>query len=69
MVAGASGMIFFNPIELVKCRAQVNRQAFIKYTEEIPILISNEGALALYNGASAALMRDVPAWGMYFWTY
>jgi solute carrier family 25 carnitine/acylcarnitine transporter 20/29 len=67
--AGAICVVIYNPVELIKCRAQVNRKAFINYTEEIPYICRSEGFCALYNGSIAALCRDVPAWGFYFWTY
>jgi len=41
----------------------------VKYSKEIPAIFRNEGGLALYNGALCQLMRDVPAWGFYFWSY
>jgi hypothetical protein len=44
-------MILFNPVELIKCRAQVNRDAYVKYSREIPAILRTEGGLALYNGA------------------
>jgi solute carrier family 25 (mitochondrial carnitine/acylcarnitine transporter), member 20/29 len=68
-LAGAAGLLVFNPIELLKCRAQANRKESIKYSVEVPKLVRNEGFLALYNGTWAALYRDVPGWAVYFWAY
>ena len=62
-------MILFNPVELIKCRAQVNRETYIVYSEYVPNIIRNEGFFALYNGALCQMGRDVPAWAFYFWSY
>ena len=67
--AGAICVIVYNPVELMKCRAQVNRETFINYGKEVPKICRTEGFGALYNGSCAALCRDIPAWGIYFWTY
>ena len=67
--AATAALIIYCPIELLKVRAQVNRQEFIKYREAIPTLIRNEGPLSLYKGMTALMVRDVPGWGVYFWSY
>ena len=54
---------------MLKVRAQVNRVDHIKYTEAIPELIRNEGYGGLYKGFGALMLRDVPGWGTYFFTY
>ena len=41
----------------------------MKYSQAIPKLISNEGFLGLYKGFLALVLRDVPGWGVYFYTY
>ena len=62
-------LIIYNPVELLKVRAQVNRVETVRYREEIPRLISNEGYMGLYKGFGALVCRDVPGWGVYFFAY
>jgi len=68
-VAALVADIVYNPVELLKCRAQVNRQENIRYRTVIPQLIRNEGVLALYKGFLPLICRDVPSWAAYFWSY
>lgn len=56
-------------MELLKVRAQINRVENIKYRNEIPKLMHNEGFGGLYKGFGALMLRDVPGWGVYFWSY
>ncbi len=53
------------PIELLKCRAQVNRQGSIKYMD----VLREAGIPGLYKGLWPLFCRDVPAWSAYFWSY
>lgn len=53
------------PVELLKCRAQVNRQGSIRYKDVVREL----GVAGLFKGAGPLFWRDVPAWGVYFWAY
>ena len=62
-------MVIYNPVELLKVRAQINRVENVKYRKAIPVLIHNEGFSGLYKGIGALLLRDVPGWGVYFWSY
>ena len=41
----------------------------IKYRLAIPVLMRNEGFGGLYKGFGALMLRDVPGWGVYFWSY
>ena len=59
----------YNPIEVLKVRAQVNRTEFVRYRTAVPLIIQNEGFGALYKGLTALMLRDAPAWGVYFWAY
>ena len=68
-IAGGVANLFYNPIELLKVRAQVNRVESIKYRKAIPELIRNEGYMGLYKGLLALQIRDIPGWGVYFWCY
>ncbi|EFC46727.1 predicted protein, partial [Naegleria gruberi] len=70
--AGASQVVFTNPIEIVKIRLQV--QGELARTEGIApkgaIQICKElGLKGLYKGASACFARDIPFSGIYFPLY
>lgn len=62
-------LVIYNPVELLKVRAQVNRVENVQYRKEIPKLISNEGFSGLYKGFGALVLRDVPGWGVFFLAY
>ena len=32
-------------------------------------MMRTEGSLSLYKGFTALMLRDVPGWGVYFWSY
>lgn len=64
-----AALTIYNPIDLLKTRAQINRQEFIKYRKLVPELIHNEGFIGLYKGFIPGLLRDVPGTGTYFWTF
>ena len=62
--------MIYNPVELLKVRAQVNRVDNIKYMRASVALLRNEGFFrGIYKGMFALLLRDVPGWGVYFWAY
>lgn len=63
--AGASQVIFTNPIEIVKIRLQV---AGVNKVSAIQI-VKDLGFFGLYKGASACLLRDVPFSAIYFPVY
>lgn len=66
--AGASQVIFTNPLEIVKIRLQVQGEA-IKFggTKKSAMTIVWElGFKGLYKGSSACLLRDIPFSGIYF---
>ena len=41
----------------------------MKYTKAIPELLRTEGWSGLYKGFGALMLRDVPGWGVYFYSY
>ena len=68
--AATFGALIYSPVELLKVRAQVNRQEFIRYRECVPQIIRQEGFFrGLYRGFVPLLCRDLPSWGAYFWAY
>lgn len=72
MGAGASQVVFTNPIEIVKIRLQVQgeiaRQEGIAPKSALTI-IKELGLSGLYRGSTACFARDIPFSGIYFPTY
>ena len=69
-VSGGLALVIYNPIELLKVRAQVNRIENIKYFKATVELCRMEGFFnGVYKGVISLLLRDVPGWGVYFCTY
>jgi solute carrier family 25 aspartate/glutamate transporter 12/13 len=72
MGAGASQVVFTNPIEIVKIRLQIQGEVF-RQTGQPPksaIQICRElGFGGLYKGATACFARDIPFSAIYFPTY
>ncbi|TPX76775.1 mannan endo-1,4-beta-mannosidase [Chytriomyces confervae] len=70
--AGASQVIFTNPLEIVKIRLQVQGEA-ARTTGAVRQgamqIIRSLGLFGLYKGVTACLMRDVPFSGIYFPVY
>ena len=62
-------LVIYNPVELLKVRAQINRVENLKYRVAVPELMAKEGFGGLYKGFFALFLRDVPGWGVYFWSY
>ncbi|KAJ3065055.1 mitochondrial aspartate-glutamate transporter agc1 [Podochytrium sp. JEL0797] len=71
-MAGASQVIFTNPLEIVKIRLQV--QGEVSKKSGIPKksamqIVRSLGLMGLYKGAAACLLRDIPFSGIYFPVY
>jgi solute carrier family 25 (mitochondrial aspartate/glutamate transporter), member 12/13 len=65
--AGASQVIFTNPLEIVKIRLQVAGEAGAPRSSVQ--VVKELGFLGLYRGAAACLLRDIPFSAIYFPTY
>ncbi|KAI8615523.1 mitochondrial carrier domain-containing protein [Chytriomyces sp. MP71] len=71
-VAGASQVVFTNPLEIVKIRLQVQGEAARKHgaqRQSAMQIVRSLGLLGLYKGAAACLLRDIPFSGIYFPVY
>jgi hypothetical protein len=72
---GASGFgtaALLTPVELVKCRLQVQESGRVVYTGPIDCVRKTwrlEGLRAFYTGHSATLLREVPGGMAYFGAY
>eukprot|EP01130_Rhizamoeba_saxonica_P000704 TRINITY_DN1063_c0_g1_i2.p1 TRINITY_DN1063_c0_g1~~TRINITY_DN1063_c0_g1_i2.p1 ORF type:complete len:520 (+),score=70.68 TRINITY_DN1063_c0_g1_i2:770-2329(+) len=70
--AGASQVIFTNPLEIVKIRLQTQGEIY-RLTGAKPksvlTVLRELGLFGLYKGAASCLLRDIPFSGIYFPTY
>lgn len=71
--AGASQVIFTNPLEIVKIRLQVQGEALRlnpgMARQSAAAIVRELGLLGLYRGAGACLLRDIPFSAIYFTAY
>jgi solute carrier family 25 (mitochondrial aspartate/glutamate transporter), member 12/13 len=71
--AGASQVVFTNPLEIVKIRLQIQGEAAKLNPNHIRIgagsIVRELGITGLYKGASACLLRDIPFSAIYFTAY
>ncbi|CAO3681047.1 unnamed protein product [Umbelopsis vinacea] len=70
--AGASQVVFTNPLEIVKIRLQIQGEQAknLDVPKRSAIwIVKHLGVVGLYKGASACLLRDVPFSAIYFPAY
>lgn len=67
--AGASQVIFTNPLEIIKIRLQVQGEVGNTVKKGAVTIIRELGFTGLYKGASACFLRDIPFSGIYFPAY
>eukprot|EP01102_Stenamoeba_stenopodia_P017131 TRINITY_DN609_c0_g4_i1.p1 TRINITY_DN609_c0_g4~~TRINITY_DN609_c0_g4_i1.p1 ORF type:complete len:727 (-),score=223.16 TRINITY_DN609_c0_g4_i1:188-2368(-) len=65
--AGASQVVFTNPLEIVKIRLQVAGEVGAR--PSAINIVRQLGFVGLYKGASACFLRDIPFSAIYFPTY
>ncbi|CAL4060902.1 unnamed protein product, partial [Meganyctiphanes norvegica] len=69
-IAGASQVVFTNPLEIVKIRLQVAGEVINQGTKVSAVGVIKElGFLGLYKGARACFLRDIPFSAIYFPVY
>ncbi|CAO1429310.1 unnamed protein product [Diamesa serratosioi] len=67
--AGASQVVFTNPLEIVKIRLQVAGEFAAGAKVRAWSVVKELGLMGLYKGARACLLRDVPFSAIYFPAY
>lgn len=67
--AGASQVVFTNPLEIVKIRLQVAGEVVGGSKVRAWHVVKDLGLFGLYKGARACLLRDVPFSAIYFPVY
>uniref|UniRef100_A0A8V0ZJF7 Solute carrier family 25 member 12 n=1 Tax=Gallus gallus TaxID=9031 RepID=A0A8V0ZJF7_CHICK len=69
LTAGASQVIFTNPLEIVKIRLQVAGEITTGPRVSALSVMKDLGLLGLYKGAKACFLRDIPFSAIYFPVY
>jgi solute carrier family 25 aspartate/glutamate transporter 12/13 len=67
--AGASQVVFTNPLEIVKIRLQVAGEIASSSKIGALTVVKELGLFGLYKGAKACFLRDVPFSAIYFPMY
>ena len=77
-MAGAAQTIVICPVELIKIKLQVqgkgerlskSQRKFLGPLDCVAKIYRQEGLFALYRGMKITLIRDIPAFGLYFGLY
>lgn len=68
-IAGFASLSVVVPLELLKCRAQVQKEGDINYRSMVRELYQAQGVSGLYRGFWAMAWRDIPGWAAYFAAY
>jgi len=68
-MAGASQVMFTNPLEIVKIRLQVAGEIASTRTVSAWSVVKSLGFFGLYKGSQACLLRDIPFSAIYFPAY
>lgn len=68
-VAGGARVFILVPFDLLKTRAQAQKNGKICYGRMISTLYRQQGLVGLYRGFWTVALRDVPACAAYFYTF
>ena len=63
------GVAVYTPVDVLKCKAQATKEGRASYRYLIPEIIKTEGYRGLFRGMSVQALRDIPGWGIYFYSY
>ena len=66
---GLLTLVVFCPMEVAKITAQKNAESEISYSKELGRILSERGIRGAYSGLSFLFLRDVPTFGIYFFSY
>jgi solute carrier family 25 carnitine/acylcarnitine transporter 20/29 len=67
--SGVIGSLIVNPVELVKCRMQINYGQFKSSVDCLHGIIREAGVRELYRGMFSTLMRELPSMAGQFSAY
>ncbi len=59
----------YTPVDVLKCKAQATKDGHVSYRTLIPEIVKTEGYGGLFRGMSVQALRDIPGWGIYFYSY
>ena len=62
-------MTVYTPVDVLKCKAQATKDGHARYRTLIPEIVKAEGYKGLFRGMSVQALRDIPGWGIYFYSY
>jgi predicted xylose isomerase-like sugar epimerase len=68
-VAGGARVFVLVPFDLLKTRAQAQKNGKVRYTRMISTMYRQQGLTGLYRGFWTVALRDVPACAAYFFTF
>ena len=68
-LGGFSSLFLCVPADLLKIRAQMNKEKNIKYIPEIKSIIRKDGIFGLYRSMAVTSLCVVPGWGYFFGAY
>ncbi|KAJ8901059.1 hypothetical protein NDN08_004920 [Rhodosorus marinus] len=69
-IGGFACAFVTGPVELFKVRQQVNEKKIgLRTVSLVKNMVAVDGFSGLYRGLTATLVRDVPSYGSYFWSY
>jgi solute carrier family 25 carnitine/acylcarnitine transporter 20/29 len=67
--SGVIGSLIVNPVELVKCRMQVDKGQFKSSVDCLHSIVRESGIRELYKGMFSTLMRELPSMAGQFAAY
>ena len=67
--AGLVQCVVICPMEHIKCRLQVSTQAFPGPLDAVKTIVQKHGVQRLFQGWWSTVLREVPAFGLYFACY